>query len=58
MVSLDSEDEKDDNTTELMEVRSKFTNKKIYWQDICKLETLSDEDLKIKEGEDPKIALC
>lgn len=31
MVSLDSEDEKDENVTALVEARSKFTNKRIYW---------------------------
>jgi len=58
MVSLDSEDEKDDNVTELMAARSKFTNKRIYWQDICKLETLDDDELEGSAGEPPKVPLC
>jgi len=58
MVSLDSEDEKDDNFTELMAARSKFTNKRIYWQDICNLETLDDDELEGSAGEPPKVPLC
>lgn len=48
-----------ENLTEIEWIRGNFTDKKIYWQDICKLEVIETQDEEdIEAGEAPKIPLC